>query len=234
MDHPEKRASVGGDPGQGSAIALATLVGAVAILGAPWVGGWRTAPLEWWATVALGVGALLGAGAAALPSRRQRIASLTPLPLLLLLCAAAEIGPIARVPEPVRGASAIAGMLLIGAAAVSRPRRGLALAVWFVALATLFDGAAIGWTVLGSGPPFSSSTTAMLLDISPRAFALESSGVDWMRHPSVYEPAGTDRIGPELRTGWSGSVAAYVVLVMGWGLSGLRFARSGPAGSSSA
>lgn len=93
--------------------------------------------------------------------------------------------------------------------------------VWAVALAVMLDGAPAGWGLL-KGPPGSASggapwdpgVAAILLDGSPRAFVMESGAVDWMRHPEVYGPVGTDRIGPELRTGWVGSVAPHVTLLL--------------------
>ena len=39
--------------------------------------------------------------------------------------------------------------------------------------------------------------------------------IDWMRHPAVYDAAGTADIGPELRTGRRSWLAAVVLLVVG-------------------
>jgi len=67
--------------------------------------------------------------------------------------------------------------------------------------------------------PWPAAHTAWLLDASPVAWAAESAGIDWMRHPAVYEAAGTADIGPELRSGRRGWLAAGGLLVVGCLLS---------------
>ena len=51
--------------------------------------------------------------------------------------------------------------------------------------------------------------------VSPVAWIVESAGIDWMRHPAMYDPAGTADIGPELRSGRRSWLAAVVLLVVG-------------------
>jgi hypothetical protein len=63
--------------------------------------------------------------------------------------------------------------------------------------------------------PWPAVVTARLLDASPVAWVAESAGIDWMRHPAVYETAGTADIGPDLRTGRRGWLAAVCLLVVG-------------------
>ena len=67
--------------------------------------------------------------------------------------------------------------------------------------------------------PWPAPVAARLLDISPVAWAAESAGIDWMRHPAVYEAAGTADIGLELRSGRRGWLAAGGLLVVGCLLS---------------
>lgn len=69
--------------------------------------------------------------------------------------------------------------------------------------------------------PWSPPVTSWLLDISPVVLVLESAGVDWLRHPAVYGPAGGDGLGPDLRGAWSGEVAGPVVLLLGCALTAL-------------
>ncbi|QDU67937.1 hypothetical protein Pla86_30250 [Planctomycetes bacterium Pla86] len=57
---------------------------------------------------------------------------------------------------------------------------------------------------------------ATLLDLSPLSVAAETAGVDWMRHPSVYGPAGTDWFSDRRRP--HGPLAAMVALVLGCSL----------------
>jgi hypothetical protein len=63
--------------------------------------------------------------------------------------------------------------------------------------------------------PWPPEVASVLLDASPVAWASESAGIDWMRHPAVYDAAGTADIGPDLRTGKRSWLAAVVLLVVG-------------------
>jgi len=63
--------------------------------------------------------------------------------------------------------------------------------------------------------PWPAFITARLLDASPVAWAAESAGIDWMRHPAVYDAAGTADIGPDLRSGRRSWLAAAGLLVVG-------------------
>ena len=59
---------------------------------------------------------------------------------------------------------------------------------------------------------------ARALDLSFVGFVVESAGVDWMRHHTVYEPAGTDWFSDRRRP-WRGRVAAPLAVVLGWALA---------------
>ena len=63
--------------------------------------------------------------------------------------------------------------------------------------------------------PWPPAVTAQMLDISPVAWSLEGAGVDWMRHPAVYELAGTANIDPSMRTQHRNWLAAATLLVVG-------------------
>ena len=133
----------------------------------------------------------------------------------------------AELPRPVSAGAVLLGLFLIGSSlAGASPvsgrarlsvrmlvsaRRGALLLV----LAWAADGAASGWGVLRPAPPWAPEVASALLDLSPRTLLMESGGVDWMRHPSVYESAGTDRIGPGLRSVYVGPVAGSVTLLVG-------------------
>lgn len=69
--------------------------------------------------------------------------------------------------------------------------------------------------------PWSPPTTARLLDLSPAVLIVEFAGIDWLRHPAVYGPAGGDAIGPSLRVPWSGPLAVTVLLLLGVALPAL-------------
>ena len=64
------------------------------------------------------------------------------------------------------------------------------------------------------GGAFEPEITAWLLDLSPASLMVESAGIDWLRHPAVYGPAGGDAIGPDLRGPW-GPLAGGVLALLG-------------------
>lgn len=125
---------------------------------------------------------------------------------------------------PGRGAAlaVLGGLFLVGVALspsslgpAVRLRAALGRGALLVMLCWCADGAAAGWGLLRPIPPWSPGLTSWLLDLSPRTLLMESSGVDWMRHPAIYEAAGTDRLGPGLRTVFAGPVAGSVTLLVG-------------------
>lgn len=56
---------------------------------------------------------------------------------------------------------------------------------------------------------------ALLLDLSPATLLAECAGLDWMRHPTVYDAAGTAAMDPTVRGPYRGVLAAPIVLVVG-------------------
>lgn len=121
-------------------------------------------------------------------------------------------------PEPL-GALAILGLYALGlatgraGAAHDRASSGLAGAGVWLALLALLAGAPMGWGVVSQ--PWPPDVAARLLDLSPLSVVLESAGADWMRHPAVYDPAGTLDIGPQMRVAWRGTLAGPGLLVVG-------------------
>ena len=96
-----------------------------------------------------------------------------------------------------------------------RLRAAIGRAALLVLIGWCADGAAAGWGILRPIPPWSPGVTSWLLDLSPRTLLMESAGLDWMRHPAMYEAAGTDRLGPGLRTVFAGPVAGSTTLLVG-------------------
>lgn len=123
---------------------------------------------------------------------------------------------------------AIAGYLAAGVAlGRARPATRVADAGLLLLGAALLAGAPSLGGLTGHGP-FSPEITARLLDLSPVVLVLESAGIDWLRHPAVYGPAGGDALGPDLRGPWSGALAGTGVLLVGCGLFALSFLRRAP------
>lgn len=61
---------------------------------------------------------------------------------------------------------------------------------------------------------------ARVLDLSPATWFFEVAGHDWMRHPAVYGPAGTDWFSGS-RAPVDGALAGSLALVLGCALGGL-------------
>ena len=73
---------------------------------------------------------------------------------------------------------------------------------------------------------------ARTVDLSPVTLLMESAGVDWMRHPSIYDRAGD--LPPTLRTPYRGILAGPLVLLVGCAiaiLSALRRREPNPVGA---
>lgn len=200
----------------------AAVVGALPVL----LAGDPALALAWLALWAVPAGALVGSTAAAFG------AALVPIAWAL---AAARLA----LPAMVWPALVIAGLFAAGyGVGAWRPRWA-----WRSAGALLVLGATLAWLpglggLSGAGPPWSPRTAARLLGLAPTTIAIESAGIDWMHHPAVYAPVGTDRMGPDVRTAWRGFLAGPTLLLVGCVLAaaGRRAARSQPCrpGNSSA
>jgi hypothetical protein len=78
-----------------------------------------------------------------------------------------------------------------------------------------------------SGPGWDPALVAWTLDLSPVTLVIEAAGHDWLRDPAIYDAAGGDAIGPDLRTplGW---LAAGVPALVGCAALGAARARVRP------
>jgi hypothetical protein len=55
---------------------------------------------------------------------------------------------------------------------------------------------------------------------------MECAGVDWLRHPAIYEPAGALDIDPGLRQPFRGKLAGPALLLLGCALAALGVVRA--------
>lgn len=173
----------------------------------------------WLALVALPLGVLSGGALVAGGAAAWLAALGPPLPwaALLLWTAGAGAGA-SRLPAPLPALIAIGGLwaLGLGLGAAGGPARAWRLAalaaLWGLALALLPTG---GGALAQPWPPY---LAARLLDLSPLAFVLERGGLDWMRHPWVYDALGAADIGPDLRAAGSGALAPGLLAVVGCSL----------------
>ena len=74
--------------------------------------------------------------------------------------------------------------------------------------------------------PWPPSVAARLLDVSPVAICMECAGVDWLRHPAIYEPAGALDIDPGLRQPFRGKLAGPALLLLGCALAAFGAVRA--------
>ena len=110
----------------------------------------------------------------------------------------------------------------------SGPRAAAALACLSVVLAVLPSAGSF------AGRPWPPAVAARLLDLSPVSVCMEAAGVDWLRHPAVYEPAGALDIDPGLRQPFRGKLAGPALLLLGCALAAFGAARARTRASVSA
>ena len=168
----------------------------------------------WLALVAAPLGTL---GGAAVFERRTMLLPTALPPLvwaaLLVSTARGEIGA-ARLPEPFIAAMAVAGLWTLGVGlGASFPARA-----WRTAALLLLAGLLLALLPTGAGAlaqPWPPEVAARLFQLSPLTFVLERGGLDWLRHPAVYDPLGAASIGPELHRAASGVLAPALLAVVG-------------------
>ncbi|MBL8857511.1 MAG: hypothetical protein JNL28_03270 [Planctomycetes bacterium] len=102
----------------------------------------------------------------------------------------------------------------LGARAHGEVRRGVA--ALFLAAVLL---AALPLHGLLGGSGFDARVSALLLDASPATLLAECAGVDWMRHPPIYDGSATVDIHPALRSPYSARLAGSLVFVVGCSLA---------------
>lgn len=185
---------------------------ALAVGGAGWLAaGSGPLALAWLALAAAPIGAL------AAPPRGE---SVWPA----LLAAGVLVGPLVFSGDFL-AAWVVIGLFLLGAAASVEGAKVPSAAMCLVVGTAL--AMAPAWAGAAGHAPFPSETTARLLDLSPVVLVVESAGVDWLRHPAVYGPAGGDAIGPDLWTPPKGALAGSALVLVGCALLAARtlFAR---------
>jgi len=125
-----------------------------------------------------------------------------------------------NLPAPLWGALVFAGLFGLGWGAGRLLARGApARALAGAGVVGLAAAALVALPTKGApggdgraGEPWSPATARVLLDLSPATLLVESSGVDWMRHPAVYETVRADRFE---RLPYRGALAGPLALVVG-------------------
>jgi len=179
--------------------------------------------LSWLALIAPASG--FACGALRLPP--WPAAAVVPASWMMLVGIVDALSQSRDLPQPIWAGCALAGLFAcgLGPGALSVRRvpasarapvaaRGAAVVLLLTALvcALPFIGALV------RTPP-SARVNARLLDVSPATLAAECAGVDWMRHPPIYDAASTADIDPALRTPYDGRLAGGLVFVVGCALA---------------
>ncbi len=182
-----------------------SLFGALGVLAGGQAGG--VAGFAWLALVAPCCGALAAprSGDVAPRSGSRRLALVPPTLWLLLALAL----PHAALPAAPAAWLVVGLLYAIGWACGGRTGVPALLLLTSLSLCALPT-----WGGLGTSP-WPAALGARFLDLSPTALVLESGGLDWMRHPAIYDPVGSSSIGPELRAPWRAPLASAVLVVVG-------------------
>jgi hypothetical protein len=131
-------------------------------------------------------------------------------------------------PSPAWAALAVGGLHALGLGLGRACGRSADAAAGALALAT-FAACALPLAPALSAVPLSPELRARLVDLSPATLVAECAGLDWLRHPAVYEGSGTYDLDPSLRSAWRGALAGPLVLVLGCAAAaaGTAIARAG-------
>jgi len=200
---------------------LALALGAIGALGTlPGAhGADPLAALAWIALVALPCG--IGCGALAL--RAWPFAASVPA-LWMIALALAGVASERALSTPVWAALAWTGIYAAGWGIGRASRSGVRACAAGLCLSVLASVLPAAGEFLGQ--PWPPRVAARLLDLSPVSVCMESAGVDWMRQPAVYEPAGALDIDPGLRQPWRGKLAGPGLLMLGCALAAFGAARA--------
>lgn len=192
----------------GAAFALAAL-GCLGALPATPAGPDPVATLVWIALAALPI----GVGAGAIRLRAWPLAPVIPAVWMVVLTMVDAASP-RDLPTPGWGALVWTGLFAFGFALGRRwPARGAAIAaIAFGACALLAALPSGFWALEKPWPP---ALAARMLDLSPVTLLAECAGLDWLRHPAVYESAGTADIDPSLRSAYRGVLAGPASFLVG-------------------
>ncbi|HVS09462.1 MAG TPA: hypothetical protein VMS76_06260 [Planctomycetota bacterium] len=193
-------------------VAFAGALGALPLGVAPGMeaGPDPVALLVWLSVRAVGAGWLCGA--LGVPLSSYALAAPGAWMVALALAGAASERDL---PAPLWAALAWTGLFAaghgLGRLAPRSPVAGAGLCVLAAGLLVALPGR--GSLAREPWPP---EAARLLLELSPATLLCESAGIDWMRHPSVYAPAGTDRF---QRAPYRGRLAGPAVLLLGCLLS---------------
>lgn len=165
--------------------------------------------LAWLSMWSLAAGVLAGASRAPL----WPMAPVVPA-LWMGLLGIVAAGSARVVPAPAWSALAWSGLFGVGFALgrLWPERRWRIASACFVACG-VSNALAISGAWLAA--PFPPALAARLLDLAPATLLAECAGLDWMRHPAIYEPAGALDIDPALRVAWRGMLAGPIVFLVG-------------------
>jgi hypothetical protein len=177
------------------------------------------AELAWIAIVALPCG--LGCGALGL--RAWPFAASVPALWMIALALAGATSERALA-TPVWAALGWTGLFAAGWGIARASEAGVRLCAAGLCLAVLLSVLPAAGAFLGQ--PWPPPVAARLLDLSPVSVCVESAGVDWLRHPAVYEPAGALDIDPGLRHPFRGGLAGPALLLLGCALAAFGAARA--------
>jgi len=169
--------------------------------------------IVWLSIVAVPCGAFAGASG-------LRIWPLAPVAPACWLAAIGIADGLSRrdLPAPAWVSAAVFGLFAIGFAC---GRVAPALRWRGTAALLLLSSALVGAALLGLvlRTPWPVRVNALLLDLSPATLLAECAGLDWMRHPVVYDAANTVDIDPLSRVARSAPLAGGIVFVVGCALA---------------
>jgi hypothetical protein len=199
-------------------LVLPFTVAAIGALGA--LPGSRSGPdpvalLVWLALWSAPAGFLCGAGKVA----KAPLALLAPGLWMGLVALVDGLSP-RDLPSPAWAALAWTGLYAAGfGCGRLAPGRGLAGAGALFLLAGFLSALPIAAGSLGGALP--PEVSARLLDLAPTTLLAECAGLDWLRHPAIYDAAGTADIDPALRHAFRGPLAGPLAFVVGCALAAL-------------
>ena len=184
-------------------------VGALGALPGSRGGADPVALLAWLALVSAPAGFACGS----LRARHWALAALPPAAWMGLVAVVDGLSP-RDLPSPAWAALAWSGLYAAGyGASRLAPRAGFAGAGALLLASALLAALPILPGFLGA--PLPPAIAARLLDLSPATLLVECAGLDWMRHPAVYVPAGAADIDPATRVAYGGALAGPLAFVVG-------------------
>jgi hypothetical protein len=193
----------------------AAAIGALGALPGSRSGPDPVALLLWLALIAAPAGFALGA----LGVRHLAFLALPPAAWMGLLAVVDGLSP-RDLPSPAWAALAWTGLYAAGhGASRLAPRAGAAGAAALLLAGALLAALPVVPGFLGQ--PLPPPLAARLLDLAPTTLAAECAGLDWMRHPAIYAPAGAADIDPSLRVAFAGVLAGPIAFVVGCLLAAL-------------